>query len=122
MGNRWPEEFRDRVATEISGLNGVPLMPQNPFKVEIGLADSEEIQTDFEVGQPDGSISHVHYDPYGLGLCPAIMDAGDADVRVTIFLGVLSGGYIRLVPIKWARKKFKDHQPLPITLSSVLDP
>ena len=66
MGNRWPEEFRDRVATEISGLNGVPLMPQNPFKVEIGLADSEEIQTDFEVKQPDGSISHVHYDPYGL--------------------------------------------------------
>ena len=41
-------------------------MPQNPFKVEIRLADSEEIQTDFEVKQPDGSISHVHYDPYGL--------------------------------------------------------
>jgi hypothetical protein len=50
------------------------------------------------------------------------MDAGDADARVTIFLGVLTGGYIPLVPIKWARKKFKDHQPLPITLSSVLDP
>ena len=66
MCNRWPEEFRDRVATEISGPNGVPLMPQNPFKVEIRLADSEEIQTDFEVEQPDGSISHVHYDPYGL--------------------------------------------------------
>ena len=30
MCNRWPEEFRDRVATEISGPNGVPLMPQNP--------------------------------------------------------------------------------------------
>ena len=41
-------------------------MPQNPFNVEIRLADSEEIQTDFEVKQPDGSISHVHYDPYGL--------------------------------------------------------
>jgi transposase len=66
MCNRWPEEFRDRVATEISGPNGVPLMPQNPFKVEIMLADSEEIQTDFEVEEPDGSISHVHYDPYGL--------------------------------------------------------
>jgi hypothetical protein len=24
-------------------------MPQNPFNVEIRLADSEEIQTDFEV-------------------------------------------------------------------------
>jgi transposase len=66
MCNRWPEEFRDRVATEVSGPNGVPLMPQNPFKVEIRLADSEEIQTDFEVEEPDGSISHVHYDPYGL--------------------------------------------------------
>jgi hypothetical protein len=31
-------------------------MPQNPFNVEIRLADSEEIQTDFEVKQPDGSI------------------------------------------------------------------
>ena len=40
-------------------------MPQNPFKVEIRLADSEEIQTDFEVEEPDGSISHLHYDPYG---------------------------------------------------------
>src|SRR6478609_9268072 len=57
MCNRWPEEFRDRVATEICGPNGVSLMPQNPFKVEIRLADSEEIQTDFEVEQPDGSIS-----------------------------------------------------------------
>ena len=66
MCNRWPEEFRDRVATEVSGPNGVPLVPQNPFKVEIRLADSEEIQTDFEVQEPDGSISHVHYDPYGL--------------------------------------------------------
>ena len=66
MCNRWPEEFRDRVATEISGPNGVPLMPQNPFKVEIRLADSEEVQTEFEVEEPDGSISHVHYDPYGL--------------------------------------------------------
>jgi transposase len=66
MCNRWPEEFRDRVATEISGPKGVSLMPQNPFNVEIRLADSEEIQTDFEVEQPDGSISHVHYDPYGL--------------------------------------------------------
>ena len=66
MCNRWPEEFRDRVATEISGANGVPLTPQNPFTVEIRLADSEEIQTDFEVEEPDGSISHVHYDPYGL--------------------------------------------------------
>jgi hypothetical protein len=66
MCNRWPEEFRDHVATEISGPNGVPLMPQNPFNVEIRLADSEEIQTDFEVKEPDGSISHVHYDPYGL--------------------------------------------------------
>ena len=46
MCNRWPEEFRDRVATEISGPNGVPLMPQNPFNVEIRLADSEEIQTE----------------------------------------------------------------------------
>jgi hypothetical protein len=66
MCNRWPEEFRDRVATEVSGPNGVSLMPQNPFKVEIRLADSEDIQTDFEVQEPDGSISHVHYDPYGL--------------------------------------------------------
>ena len=31
-------------------------MPQNPFKVEVRLADSEEIQTDFEVQEPDGSI------------------------------------------------------------------
>jgi hypothetical protein len=30
------------------------------------LADSEEIQTDFEVEDSDGSISHLHYDPYGL--------------------------------------------------------
>jgi hypothetical protein len=65
MCNRWPEEFRDRVATEVSGPNGVPLTPQNPFTVEIRLADSEEIQTDFEVEEPDGSISHLHYDPYG---------------------------------------------------------
>ena len=66
MCNRWPEEFRDHVATEISGPNGVPLTSQNPFTVEIRLADSEEIQTDFEVKEPDGSISHIHYDPYGL--------------------------------------------------------
>src|SRR6476646_10956349 len=42
MCNRWPEEFRDRVATEVSGPNGVPLIPQNPFTVEIRLADSEQ--------------------------------------------------------------------------------
>jgi hypothetical protein len=31
----------------------VSLTPQNPFTVEIRLADSEEIQTDFEVKEPD---------------------------------------------------------------------
>ena len=45
---------------EVSGPDGVPLMPQNPFNVEIRLVDSEEIQTDFEVEEPDGSISQVH--------------------------------------------------------------
>ena len=34
---QWPEEFRDRVAREVSGPDGVPSMPQNPFKVEIRL-------------------------------------------------------------------------------------
>ena len=42
MCNRWPEEFRDRVATEVSGPIGVPLMP------------SESLQSRGQVGRLRG--------------------------------------------------------------------
>jgi transposase len=36
MCNRWPEEFRDRVATELSGPDGCPILTAtNPFVVKV---------------------------------------------------------------------------------------
>ena len=40
MCNRWPEEFRDRISTELSGPDGGPIpTTPNPFAVEIKLAE-----------------------------------------------------------------------------------
>jgi transposase len=63
---RYPSEFREKTEVELAGPGARPLMPQNPFKIEVRLADSDELKTDFEISEPDGSTTNIHYDPFGL--------------------------------------------------------
>jgi maltose-binding protein MalE len=62
----WCDKKLSSQSQKLAAVPAKEFEKTNSFKVEIRLADSEEIQTDFEVEEPDGSISHVHYDPYGL--------------------------------------------------------
>jgi hypothetical protein len=56
LKNRYPQEFRDRVVQEVTGAEGMPLLPLNPFHVVLELnTESPPLeQKPFEVIGTDG--------------------------------------------------------------------